>query len=204
MPYVEEQNLYKSCLLQGGESLSTGWINNSSVPQYTAWADALWASNPNLPMYTCPTDPTTAGWEGVAISYVYNEAVFRSNPQRYPQSILDGTSNTIFFTEKEFCCTCNPASTAWWNELREPDHGVFNIVDGGSPTGAACYPQFQPTVYPAASPTCSPVLPSSGHNGVIAAGMGDGSVRWVGASVSPTTWGAALSPAKGDLLGGDW
>jgi prepilin-type N-terminal cleavage/methylation domain-containing protein len=207
LPFVENGALYKACL--AGPGIPTGTWNGNyppTVPQYTAWSTTLWTATPStLNVYTCPSDPTWVGWEGVAISYVGNQAVFRTKPQRYPASILDGTSNTIFFAEKEFCCTCDPLSTAWWNELREPDHGMFNIVDGAGPTGAACYPQFQPTIYPSPTPTCSPVLPNSGHTGgVIAVAMGDGSVRWIGSSVSPTTWGAALSPSQGDILGGDW
>jgi prepilin-type N-terminal cleavage/methylation domain-containing protein len=205
LPFIEMQAFYRSCLIQPGfSSTVTGYKNTATVPLYSEWADPMWSGSiPDFKTYTCPSDPTTAGWEGVAITYVFNEAVFRTKPQKYPSSITDGTSNTIFFSEKEFCCTCDPSSTAWWNELREGDHGAFNIVDGSGPTGAACYPQFGPTVYPAPSPTCSPVLPNTPH-AAIGVAMGDGSVRFIGAGVSPTTWGAALSPSSGDLLGSDW
>jgi type II secretory pathway pseudopilin PulG len=202
-PYVELGDLYQSCLLQPGQNpVNTGWKNNYTMPTYTEWADPLWGGGKVLPVYTCPSDPTWQGWDGVAMSYAFNEAVFRTAPkyQRYPKNIIDGTSNTVFFTEKEFHCAGVAAPQSPWNELREGDNQFFNNVDnGGLPQGAACYPQFNPT--PAA---CNPSLPNAAHPGVIAAAMGDGSVRWVGESVSPATWGAALSPANGDVLGADW
>jgi hypothetical protein len=34
--------------------------------------------------------------------------------------------------------------------------------------------------------------------------MGDGSVRMVSSSVSSTTWGYAVDPADGQVLGSDW
>jgi prepilin-type N-terminal cleavage/methylation domain-containing protein len=204
LPYVELNDIYTACL--AGPAKPIVYPHPAAtppVPQYFAWADGLWAQAHQLNCYTCPADPTWQGWDGTAMSYVYNAAVFRTYPhvQRYPGAILDGTSNTIFFTEKEFHCAGVSAPQSPWNELRELDNAYINNVDGGAsfPTGPACYPQFDPT--PA---TCNAALPNSAHTNAIAVAMGDGSVRWVGAGVSPTTWGAALSPAGGDTLGADW
>jgi hypothetical protein len=36
------------------------------------------------------------------------------------------------------------------------------------------------------------------------AALGDGSVRWLSAGMSPQTWWAACTPAGGDILGSDW
>jgi prepilin-type processing-associated H-X9-DG protein len=44
----------------------------------------------------------------------------------------------------------------------------------------------------------------SPHTGGIQVGMGDGSVRLVSQGVSAFTWGAAITPAAGDVLGNDW
>jgi hypothetical protein len=40
--------------------------------------------------------------------------------------------------------------------------------------------------------------------GGIIVGLGDGSVRLVGTSISPTTWANAIMPADGNVLGSDW
>jgi prepilin-type processing-associated H-X9-DG protein len=52
--------------------------------------------------------------------------------------------------------------------------------------------------------TCDFTLASTGHSGTIQVGMGDGSVRGVSKSVSPTTWWFAFTPAGGEVLPSDW
>jgi hypothetical protein len=42
------------------------------------------------------------------------------------------------------------------------------------------------------------------HNGVMVAGLADGSVRTVSASISALTWQRVCSPNDGLVLGGDW
>jgi hypothetical protein len=167
----------------------------------------MWSGKtPNVPSFICPSDPTLGNCTHCTqLSYAPNEAVIRtgSNPQKYPASITDGTSNTILYCEREFYCW-TPSNSGvgfgWWNELRTPDHEYLNDVDSANvPQGAACYPQFSPPFG-----QCDVTLPSSGHTGVILAGLCDGSVRTVGQGVSPKSWGAALSPNGGDILGADW
>jgi hypothetical protein len=34
--------------------------------------------------------------------------------------------------------------------------------------------------------------------------LGDGSVRWLSASMSPATWSNACDPRDGSVLGSDW
>jgi hypothetical protein len=49
-----------------------------------------------------------------------------------------------------------------------------------------------------------PNLCQSYHTGVMNVGLMDGSVRNVSGGVSLTTWGNALNPADGQVLGSDW
>jgi prepilin-type N-terminal cleavage/methylation domain-containing protein/prepilin-type processing-associated H-X9-DG protein len=204
LPYVEQANLYNSTLRGPAAPITQpAWaagFTPKNAMLYTVWADPMWTNNSgSLNFYVCPTDNTTTGWQGVAVSYAYNEAVFRNGTktQMYPLSITDGTANTIFFTEQIFYCWNQ--TTNDWNELREADHSFFNGVDGGAPTGAASFPQFNPTIG-----TCTPKLPSALHGGIINVGMCDGSVRVVSSGMSTTTWAAAVSPQTGDVLGSDW
>ena len=213
LPYMEQNNLCAACLsgppplppCSTHPALMSQGGRTPDVPQYTAWADPLWSNGSGrLDFYVCPSDNTTAGWAGVAMSYTMNEAVFRTSTklQKYPSSITDGTSNTVIFSERIFYCYgFDPTGFNQWNELRSGDYAAFNNVDGGSsfPTGAAAYPQFSPT--PA---TCNPMVPNALHGPVINVGLCDGSVRAVSSGVSPTTWAAALSSQGGDLLGSDW
>jgi prepilin-type N-terminal cleavage/methylation domain-containing protein len=199
LPYMEQGNWYNMTLC-GPAPYPNTWLGayRPTVPQYTAWSNEMWSGATGTQIYQCPSDLTAIGWQGTANSYVYNEAVTRNpgvagiSPQKYPYSISDGTSNTIFFTELFFHCGTD------YNEIRTPDHGFFNNVDGGT-NGAASYPQFSPI-----ASSCTSTRPAAYHGNVINVGMGDGSVRAMAQGVSTTTWAAAVSPSGGDILGSDW
>jgi prepilin-type N-terminal cleavage/methylation domain-containing protein len=212
-PYIEQQNTYNASLMTPGVPNNTGYTINGTfgynVPLYTNWGNPLWASDqgtgstPTIKTYICPSDPSTNQCSNCSVlSYAANEAVVRSggNFNRYPANITDGTSNTIFYTELEFYCYGISSPQSPWNEIREASNFINNVDGGGGwPIGAACYPQFAPIVG-----NCNSSLPASGHTGGIVVALGDGSARMVAQGISSTTWGAALSPASGDLLGPDW
>jgi prepilin-type N-terminal cleavage/methylation domain-containing protein/prepilin-type processing-associated H-X9-DG protein len=210
---------------------------------YTQWNSTLQSAR--VKSYFCPSDPTadlrpgwtsngggsfpnlTTGNVNSATSYAYNGMVFGVSYQwgwgmgtvRFPAFISDGSSNTIFVTEKEVFSVLGYPWT--------PDHG-FNYypdwgpsiasVEGGQPTGPAAMFVVRPKV------NCQNIeapngdkdligfvgacargdVANSPHTGGINAGMGDGSVRFVNGAVSATTWWAALTPNAGDLPGNDW
>ena len=52
--------------------------------------------------------------------------------------------------------------------------------------------------------TCDRRRASSPHSAGMNVGLGDGSVRFLSASVSPATWWQALTPAGGEVLNADW
>lgn len=51
---------------------------------------------------------------------------------------------------------------------------------------------------------CDPSLPQTPHEGGMLVGLGDGSVRVVSRSASVETFWAAVTPAGGEVMGGDW
>ena len=182
-------------------------IDAEKWPTYSQWTAA--AQNAKIKTYMCPSD-YTLGSDGGRSSYGINGQIFRHNYQgwtpgllmRYPVGIPDGTSNTIFYTEKlrlTFNCTgcCNNYRDNFW-----PDWGpLISSRDCSEPTGVAAMFQTNCTGNPS---TCDGNRASTAHGTVIIAALADGSVRSVSGSVGPTTWWSAMTPAGGEILGSDW
>jgi prepilin-type processing-associated H-X9-DG protein len=137
---------------------------------------------------------------------------------RYPASIVDGTSQTIFFTEKESVSYGGSEWAPTNNVNIYQDWGpLIASTDLGSQTaytGVAAMFQVLPPMgcnvgsrWPANGATggCGHGnVASSPHTGGINAALGDGSVRFVAQGTNPWTWWYALTPAGGEVLGPDW
>jgi prepilin-type N-terminal cleavage/methylation domain-containing protein/prepilin-type processing-associated H-X9-DG protein len=216
LPYLEGDNIYKNSLQ--GEGRNGGYI------AYDSWSARRFAVPKT---YLCPSDPTqNTQAVNIGTSYGYNGNVFGAafaygwgqGSYRFPASIQDGTSNTIFFMDKEMQ---NYGNTNW-----TPDGGQNNWADWGP----SCYsreggqPQ-QTWVYSNCGGNCQngpfvvqPRLGCGGssggcgdnnvgnspHTGGINVSLGDGSVRMVASGISTSTWWFVLTPAGQDIPGSDW
>jgi prepilin-type N-terminal cleavage/methylation domain-containing protein len=164
------------------------------------------------------TAPTTGNWNTVW-----------DGQARIPGTFADGTSNTTVFAEKYARCdgTRSPAGTWWMRGVFHgakgapgqgvddsyPGDGLSAVFAGGVGRDGVAWRQglnsrFQvqpakPTSTASAGGQCDYRLASTPHS-VMNVCMADGSVRTVSASISPTTWFAALTPAGGEVLGTDW
>jgi prepilin-type N-terminal cleavage/methylation domain-containing protein len=215
LPFIEQQNMYNATLQNPDP---TG--QNGNNPTYSAFWGYLQGT---VKTYICPTDPSNplqgypssmpSGGSYGAISYAENEQVFPlywEGYKRYPASITDGTSNTIFFSEMAVTCQSagGTGQSAWWNYNGFATEWVV-------PMGPGWFPLFSPTPIASCGGKCPPGgcgdfdvaaagSPSSYHTAGIQVSMGDGSVRFVPQSISLTTWLAACTPSGGEVLGSDW
>jgi hypothetical protein len=217
-PYMEQQTFYNSCLMP-----TTAQGPNGNNPTFSEWGNPMQDGSSYVKTLLCPSDPTyNMGWapKSMLSSYAVNGQVFLSDwgtlynyapLQRYPAVVTDGTSQTIFFTEKE---AVSYGGTAWapTNNINiYPNWGSLiasNELGAGQPIGPAAYFQVMPplgcTMYGQLGGCGNGNLANSPHTGGIMAAMGDGSVHLVAQGASPNTWWYALTPSAGDLLGPDW
>jgi prepilin-type N-terminal cleavage/methylation domain-containing protein/prepilin-type processing-associated H-X9-DG protein len=206
LPYIEQNNLYQSSLASGGDDNDN---RNGPFNTYSQWHGPITTryGGPGVVVksYVCPSDYTQITSQGSHASYGQNGQVFREgywakNTLRYPASFGDGTSNTIFFTDKLAQCNTGIYPNNYW-----PDWGpIMHSNDVGDPTGpTAPGPQIKPTVS-GSQANCNGAFASSPHTGGINVGMADGSVRFVNGSISTTTWWYALTPNNGEVLGSNW
>jgi prepilin-type N-terminal cleavage/methylation domain-containing protein len=245
LPYIEQDNLYKSPAVSGGPGdpngqgphTSNSWWIHEPVKTYQAPADP-----------TLPADSLTWGGRG-GTSYAMNWHVFRGGwdedwqvggVHRIPSSIPDGLSNTIFFAERYAICgdpagqtgtvyvehvwnedgqNAGPRAMTWYNPKGTQPQFVCGFWaplpgigsgDGNSLTAqwqkVPNYPwSFMPLPQDKPAPhLCDPARLQSLSAGGIMVGMGDGSVRSVSTSISQRTWGLAVDPNDGLVLGTDW
>jgi prepilin-type N-terminal cleavage/methylation domain-containing protein len=125
-------------------------------------------------------------------------------------SLVDGTSNTIFFAEKVAVCERSDTSiftqpgpyyniwtygrTAWqeWNPVF-----AYQI------TGPASKFQRNPKTS-GGNANCDPRLASSPRSSGILVALGDGSVRHVASEIDPNLWWAVCTPKGSEVLGNGW
>jgi prepilin-type N-terminal cleavage/methylation domain-containing protein len=237
MPYMEQDAAYRYSLMTPGQALQD-WTNSSPQYIYpgsdygygttkgTSWANVngkpvaaflphwsynTWSGGVNAPKtFVCPSDPTNF-LPSINTSYASNHLVFTDTPNwaRYPASIPDGTSNTLFFTEVFSACH-NPVNDGahGGGHTWPGDNALFDYRGGwggGSNFPVNFYgPQYSYFLLSPTDANCDDALPESGHPGGINVGLGDGSVRFVTQGVSPFTWWYAITPNGGEVLGSDW
>jgi prepilin-type N-terminal cleavage/methylation domain-containing protein/prepilin-type processing-associated H-X9-DG protein len=223
LPYMEQNNSYQGTLrtFHSHGGFTNGVPGYDPFPSHDSGANRTFDSiRLNTKIYTCPSDPTSnasispGSWTASVIgnsgfiSYAMNGQIFTGNGwnylpyYRYPASITDGTSNTIFFTE--MYGECSPRWYDWGPLIADATWAGYSGA-GTQPTGPAAMFLVRP------SPATVPCAQNSAlntavspHTGGINVGMGDGSVRLVSQGVSPTTWWSAMTMSGGEVLGPDW
>jgi type II secretory pathway pseudopilin PulG len=193
LPFIEQDNVYKSAAETVGGKTA-----------YNVWHGRV--ASTHIRTYLCPQDISQPerqlfqGWLATS-SYAGNFLVF-GNPNagdgggslqgesRFPASITDGTSNTIFFAERYQRCGEDACAWGYWGDYYWTP--TFMYYSKG---------KFQ--VAPRVS-DCNPALAQTPHPGGIQVSMGDSSARSVSPEISPQTYWYACTPSGGEVLGSDW
>jgi prepilin-type N-terminal cleavage/methylation domain-containing protein len=188
------------------------------------WGPSLLGKPVNI--YSAPHDPTA--YAGYYSSYLLNSAVLDKNLAI--QQISDGSSSTVLVAEGYASCY-GSSSTAFYRYSYWPGYYYdgysfsesISIHYTGSYYTSMNYPDYNynysygftytPKFSPQAGKTfqirppvgqCDGSVPQGLSSGSMLVLLGDGSVKGVGAGVSPSTWAAALTPDGGEVLGSDW
>jgi type II secretory pathway pseudopilin PulG len=229
LPYIEQNNLYNCTAEPGsGPPGNRGTLYSPFFP--------LVRSQP-IKIYQNPGDPSMSyggrvsgsktsaeGWG--ACGYAFNAQVFCLtdkrghfrdwwNNARIPDSMPDGASTTILFTEKLTLCGSRGkpmgAANAWAAGPGEQVTPVFSVsifpTFGRPPrTGPSTGPgtHFQAAPLPSTTNRCHFWVPQSPRPEGILVCLADGSVRLVAQGIHSKTWWAACTPASRDALGSDW
>ncbi|HTU21384.1 MAG TPA: DUF1559 domain-containing protein [Gemmataceae bacterium] len=214
LPFIEQQSLYNYFV--------------ASVPKYGSSGvyDAALPLNPVVKQFFCPSDPSISPTTyPLLTSYAANAILF--GPSRFtyslvsgsptetiankslagganfPASISDGTSNTIMWTEKLGYCG------SFTDSARVDNYWAMAGIDTHIPAVAAY--KTPPSSYffvGVSQSSCTSVgagyQGSTGHTGVILAGLCDGSVKMIAQGMSKGTWNLALIPNDGFPMPSDW
>jgi prepilin-type N-terminal cleavage/methylation domain-containing protein len=229
LPFIEQQNLYNLILATPAPSMQNYfYVSTTSLktglkvyycpsdPSVTPSSNLL---NTSYAMNGClfgvsAFTVTSAGVPLSAAPTMVFSGPKGANPvvggANFPASLPDGTMNTMVWTEKLGQCGSGPTlQNHWtWYELTESP--------GGPPYGLPAVGWVSPNYSPPAAfyfiginqNLCnqSTMLDNAttGHTGVIQAGMGDGSVKLISQGMSQYTWNLMLIPNDGYPMGPDF
>lgn len=146
-------------------------------------------------VFLAPNDPSAPpnnlydGWLALC-NYPANYLVFDKGDNRYPASIPDGTSNTIFFAQRYQMCNGQPHAWGYdgWYYWAPMFAYYSTELFQTAPEAKDCDPERAQALTPEG----------------IQVGLGDGSVRFLTPKLSADTWLLACQPNDGLPLPADW
>ncbi len=211
LPFIEQQNMYNGMLamMQSKKDPDAVWHYATSLN--TGIKTFVCPSDSSMSITSYPLDSSYAAnglvFGTSAVSGAGGTAVFNiagtngfAGGARFPATLSDGTTNTILWIEKIGECKTtsnNSTGTTWANTtLNNPHLGAVGVFL----TPPNAYFQVGAT-----DQTCSTYKnASSGHTGVILAGLGDGSVKMINQGMNQTIYGLALIPNDGLPMPSGW
>ena len=240
LPFIEQKGIYDAALVGGvynsGNADRTYVIKTYLCPSDPSqgdnhspggWALCSYAANSlAFSKATCdtPGNPMTCYVHGPAVTNGnYSTALLpiTTGGKIIPANFPDGTSNTVFFTEKYGICSPDgngdnggnqwasrfEAQTSPYIGYQAPNAGLaYGTNTAGSQAniyGTAGLFQVRPVPWLGAG-GCKPGIASTGHTSGIQTLLGDGSVRSCNQGMTATTWWLAMVPDDGTPLPTDW
>lgn len=203
MPYIEQGAIYSAYKQQ--------YPGNTAGSSYV------------VRTYLNSADPTIPALPNGLTSYAANAVLFA--PRMTAQRVSDGLSNTIGFAE-HYAYNCQGVMYNWavndipWPWFYDPplggirlmrgatfaNRGVGDIVPvttGDPPVTNGSEPGLTFQVRPKPG-DCDSRLAQTPQTSGMSVALMDGSIRTLRGGMAPTTYWAAVTPAGGEVLGGDW
>jgi prepilin-type N-terminal cleavage/methylation domain-containing protein len=207
LPYLEQ-----AVLIEGVRNTAT---RIGTTPLY-AWPVAAYhcPDEPNQKNGLCPTTFGNANQFAYS-NYVANFLVFGNPANKSTEGstrfadIYDGSSNTLFIAERYAGCgsSGDPASPTTWGVLWADSTTVWRphfCMNGPQPPTTPYEPCLPFQIAPDWINGCDPTRAQSPHSTGMNVGVGDGSVRFIGASVNTSIWQGLCDPRDGNSVTGDW
>jgi prepilin-type N-terminal cleavage/methylation domain-containing protein/prepilin-type processing-associated H-X9-DG protein len=229
LPYVEEVDVLN---LTAADNYQPFWVTPGppSGPQYLRQIKIRVYRCPADPSLGNALDWGDGDSSYAGNFQVFGSTSDPNNWSGYPHlvaSFPDGTSNTILFAEKYARCeggNPTPGGT-WWlrgiyrdqasggttDDDSYPGDRLSAVFGGGNgddgtvwATGPGSKFLVQPFPFLDNPGPCDHAYASSPHAAGMNVCLADGSVRFLDASISGTTWWLAVVPNDGQPLGADW
>ena len=223
LPYLEQGALYEQSKACADPSGIVG-------PQGNVYAlvGGVMVCTHSISAYRCPDEPSPSADTGIvttpywgasvwaASNYAANYLVFGNPSTRTTEgttslaSIRDGTSNTLFFTERYATCgfsgVMDPMTFGnLWADSNPNWRPTFCLNTYDNPPDPKSYQGcFKFEVTPDWLSGCHVDRAQSPHAGGIGVCLGDGSVRFLGASIDDDTWKYLCDPCDGNIVGNEW
>ena len=212
LPYIEQTNLYDSA-----DGSAVNVVEGKYLYQHV------------IASYRCPDEPSPSALNGLGATtsggatrwavgnYSANYLLFGDTTKPSTEgsakiaTMRDGTSNTVIFTERYGTCgtSGNPnASTTYanlWSDSNITWRPVFCINNYAQiPSATGYQPCLTFQVTPDWITECESRRAQSPHSGGIHAGLGDGSVRFVGAGIDRALWASVCDPRDENVVKDNW
>ena len=173
--------------------------------------------------YISPADPTPRNYLVFLSSYAANALVFSGSP-RFPTAYPDGASNTIAFAEHYAKCRDYGGAYFYYQYKAEGvgfhratfadggpdvchwnnDHDVYPVSSGAPPVTISDGAQGITFQVAPAWTSCTLAEAQTPHWSGMLVSLGDASVRTLAPGMSEVAYWGAVTPAGGEVPGGDW